>query len=245
VALREIIVDGRRFSIAYKILNPQAEHDLLFLHGWGSNKEVMELAFGRTLPEFRHIYLDLPGFGKSPNEVVLTTRDYARIVEAFLQAIGGRKDVVVGHSFGGKVATLLAPKLLVLLASAGIPRPKPWRVQAKIALFKLLKPFGGGWLRPLFVAQDAKGMDEVMYATFKGVVDEDFRSIFASYPGEALLVWGREDRATPLSSGEVIANLMAKARLVVLDGDHYFFLNQGDPIAQLIKERYEELSMPR
>ena len=38
----------------------------------GSNKEIMKQAFGKTLPHYKHIYLDMPGFGKSNNEMILT-----------------------------------------------------------------------------------------------------------------------------------------------------------------------------
>ncbi|MRJ02732.1 MAG: alpha/beta hydrolase [Epsilonproteobacteria bacterium] len=217
--------------------------DIIFLHGWGSNKEIMKGAFGNLLPEFRHVYIDLPGFGKSPNDKVLNSRKYAQIVDAFLDEVGVSKDIVVGHSFGGKVATLLEPRLLVLLSSAGIVCPKPWTIRMKIALFKMLKPFGGQKIRRFFVAEDAKNMGEAMYATFKNVVNEDFRNIFASYTREVLLFWGKGDMATPLKSGEIMRDIIPRSKLIVLDGDHYFFLHHSGEIAQKIKEHYGKLSM--
>ena len=52
-----------------------------------------------------------------------------------------------------------------------------------------------------------------MYQTFKNVVDEDFSKEFSSYTGKALLCWGNEDTATPLSSGEKIDELMQDPQL--------------------------------
>ena len=237
MALRTVVYEGREFPISYEIAGEGP--DILFLHGWGSDKEVMKSAFGR-MEGFRKIFIDMPGFGKSPNEAILTTKDYAKIVELFLQSIGAKKEIVVGHSFGGKVATLLEPRLLVLLSSAGIVEKKPLGIRAKIALFKLLKPLGGSKIRELFVSKDAKGMSQNMYETFKNVVDEDFEPVFADYGKEALLFWGRQDRVTSLESGRKIAALL-DAPIFELEGDHYFFLHHKDFIAEKIRETYEKL----
>ncbi|MCV6607500.1 MAG: alpha/beta hydrolase [Campylobacterales bacterium] len=133
--------DGE-FIINYEVLNPQIEKSIVFLHGWGSNKEIMKQSFGKVFQDFKHIYIDMPGFGKSPTGKILKTTDYKEIIEKFLKEISVVPDAIFGHSFGGKVATLLAPKNLVLLSSSGILEAKPLKVKAKIALFKLLKPFG-------------------------------------------------------------------------------------------------------
>lgn len=234
MARKEIHWQNNTFPIAYDICNPAAGHDMIVLHGWGSNKEIMQGAFAKRLPQFRHIYIDLPGFGKSPNPTVLTTEAYAAIVDTFLDTLGARKEVVVGHSFGGKVATLLQPDLLVLLSSAGIPTEKAWDVKLKIRLFKLFRHLGLGSLRRYFASDDAKAMPQNMYETFKNVVDEDFSDIFAAYPGPALLFWGKEDTATPLSSGETIAGLIEKSRFYPLEGDHFFFTTHAGTIADTI-----------
>ena len=237
MAKRSILYKNIEFPIAYEVIGNGK--DAIFLHGWGSNKEVMKSAFGK-MDGFRKLFIDMPGFGKSPNEAVLTTQDYANIVDRFLEEIGFDKEIIVGHSFGGKVATLLQPKLLVLLSSAGIVEKKPLSVRIKIALFKLLKPFGGAKIRELFVSKDAKGVSQNMYETFKNVVDEDFRPVFESYDKEAILFWGKEDRATSLKSGKEIARLL-DAKLYELDGDHYFFLRHPKFIERTIKESYEKL----
>ena len=240
LALKKFEIDGKKHAISYEIVNKDKRKDIIFLHGWGSDKALMMKAFSRYFGDFRHIYVDMPGFGKSPNEKILNSNDYATILDHFFKEIGAQKEIVVGHSFGGKVATLLGPGLLVLLSSAGILWPKPLKVRAKIALYKLLKPFGKNF-RHLFVSEDAKGMSETMYETFKRVVDEDFAPIFANYPGRALIVWGREDSPTPLKSGKKINELIKNSRLEVLEGDHYFFMDKGAIIEKLIKEEYERL----
>jgi pimeloyl-ACP methyl ester carboxylesterase len=226
------------FELSYEQLNPGAAKCILWLHGWGSNKELMKQAFGRTLPGWRHLYLDMPGFGRSPNDRFLTTGEYAEIVRLFLDDLGVEPAVIAGHSFGGKVATLLNPPCLVLLSSSGVPVPKPFSVRAKIALFKLLKPLGLGKLRSIFASQDVQGMNPGMYETFKRVVNEAFEENFAKVSGRALLFWGESDTATPLWTGERIAGLIPDAAFVPMKGDHYFFLDAAN--AAEIGRRIEE-----
>ncbi len=65
MASKEILYKEHTFKLAYELVNPTQERVLLVLHGWGSNKEIMKQAFGSTLTDFKHIYLDMPGFGTS------------------------------------------------------------------------------------------------------------------------------------------------------------------------------------
>jgi len=236
MASKRVIYKGETFDISYELVNPAAKTACLILHGWGSNKEIMKQAFGRRCGALKHIYVDMPGFGRSNNRMILTTVAYAQIMKLFLSELGVEPAVVMGHSFGGKVATLLAPPLLVLLSSAGILTEKPWSVKLKIATVKLLKPLGMKKIRALFAAPDVQGMSHEMYETFKNVVDEDFEAAFAQSQSKALLFWGKEDTATPLYTGEKIASLIPESQFYALDGDHFFFLKHADFIEQKIIE---------
>jgi len=242
MASKEITYKEQTFQLSYELVNPAKSEVLLVLHGWGSNKEIMKQAFGKLLPDYKHIYLDMPGFGKSSNEMILTTEDYAEIVQLFLESVKVKAKIAMGHSFGGKVATLLKTPCLVLLSSAGIVTEKPWSVKVKIATFKLLKPLGFTKIRQLFVAPDAQGMSHEMYETFKNVVDEDFEETFSASNSKALCFWGKEDTATPLYTGEKIAGLIADSQFYPLDGDHFFFLKHAAFIAQTITKQCEDIT---
>jgi pimeloyl-ACP methyl ester carboxylesterase len=217
-------VENKNFEIVYDIFNLDKEKNIIFLHGWGSNKEIMEV-FKDSLKDYKHIYIDMPGFGKSKTEEVLTTKLYAKIMDKFLYKLNIQKDIIVGHSFGGKVATLLNPNKLVLLSSAGILEEKSFKVKAKIKTFKILKSLGLTSFRKFFVADDAKQMSENMYQTFKNVVDEDFSEEFKKYKNKAFIFWGDKDTAVSVQSGEKMAKYL-NGEFYVLEGDHYFFLDK-------------------
>jgi len=238
MAVKSIQFKQHTFDISYEIVNPDAKVDIIILHGWGSNKNLMKQTFSPYMDGFRHIYIDLPGFGNSTCCCEMTTPDVARMVELFMIHINASKDIIVGHSFGGKVAVALDPKVLVLLSSAGIYVPKSLKIKAKIALFKTLKRVGLSKFRSLFIAEDAKELNEYMYQTFKNVVNEDFSDEFAKYEGKALVCWGKADTATPLSSGKKIDALIEDSTLEVYEGDHYFFMQNAENISQKIEDTF-------
>ena len=224
MAVKEVKYGGKIYRISYEIVNPANKDVALFLHGWGANKEIMKKAFGAYFKDFRHVYVDMPGFGASSMHGALATKDYAKIMKSFLDELGASPKIIFGHSFGGKVATLLNPEYLALLSSAGIVAKKPLWVRFKIALFKFLKLFGLGFLYKFFATKDVKGMSKTMYETLKNVVDEDFSSKFADFGGKAFIFWGEEDKATPLKSGERVSRLIKNSEFHALKGDHFFFL---------------------
>ena len=235
MASKSIVFDNKTFDISYEIINPKCKKDIIFLHGWGSNKDIMKNVFSLYLKDFRHIYIDLPGFGKSANEYELTTKEYGKITEEFLKLLKSNKEIIVGHSYGGKVATLLNPKNLVLLSSAGILEKKSFEVKIKIAFAKICNALGLNKLTKMFRSSDVKSMNEGMYATFKNVVNEDFSSFFSKYKNNALIFWGKEDIATSLESGKKIASLINSSTFISYDGDHYFFVKNAKDISERIE----------
>ncbi|WP_069632857.1 alpha/beta fold hydrolase [Campylobacter pinnipediorum] len=224
MASKTIKYSSKKYLISYEMLNPENEKIILFLHGWGASKEIMKKAFKDTFCDYKHIYVDMPGFGNSNIFSPLKTSDYSNIIREFVNSLPQKPDIILGHSFGGKVATLLNPKNLVLLSSAGIISKKPFLVRAKIRIFKILKFFGFGKFYRLFATKDISGMSVVMYETLKNVVDEDFSRKFKKFSNKAVIFWGENDRATPLKNGEFIHSIIKDSSFYPLSGDHFFFL---------------------
>lgn len=236
MAVKNLVVEDKIFELSYEIVNPTKTKDILFLHGWGSNKDVMKTAFSNYLKDFRHIYIDMPGFGKTQNSYVLTTSDYSKAVKEFLKSLNSNCIAIVGHSFGGKVATLLNPENLVLLSSAGILEQKSAKVKIKIFFAKLLNSLGLRNLTKTFRSKDVEKMSENMYSTFKNVVNEDFSSNFKAFLNNAFIFWGENDTATSLESGKKIAELIKKSSFTSYVGDHYFFLKYAQNISKRVED---------
>ena len=242
MAIREISYLAKTYKISYEIKNPDKEKSILIIHGWGANKEIMIKAFGSCLSEFKQIYIDLPGFGRSDIFYELDSIKYAKIVQVFLSSLKLKPDIIMGHSFGGKIATLLRPENLVLLSTAGIVEEKPFVVNFKIKLYKFLKIFGFAGLYKLFATKDVAGMSRVMYDTLKNVVDEDFREVFSKTKAKTLIFWGEGDKAVSLESGKTINRLIKNSEFFPLAGDHFFFLIHSKFISDTIENNFKNIS---
>lgn len=242
MAIREISYLAKTYKISYEIKNPDKEKSILIIHGWGANKEIMIKAFGSCLSEFRQIYIDLPGFGRSDIFYELDSIKYAKIIQVFLSSLKLKPDIIMGHSFGGKIATLLRPENLVLLSTAGIVEKKPFIVKFKIKLYKFLKIFGFAGLYKLFATKDVAGMSRVMYDTLKNVVDEDFIEVFSKTKAKTLIFWGEGDKAVSLESGKTINRLIKNSEFFPLAGDHFFFLIHAKFISDTIENNFKSIS---
>ena len=242
MAIREISYLAKTYKISYEIKNPDKERSILIIHGWGANKEIMIKAFGSCLNEFKQIYIDLPGFGRSDIFYELDSIKYAKIIQVFLSSLKLKPDIIMGHSFGGKIATLLRPENLVLLSTAGIVEEKPFIVKFKIKLYKFLKIFGFAGLYKLFATKDVAGMSRVMYDTLKNVVDEDFREVFSKTKAKTLIFWGEGDKAVSLESGKTINRLIKNSDFFPLAGDHFFFLIHSKFISDTIENNFKNIS---
>ncbi|MDU7692769.1 MAG: alpha/beta hydrolase [Helicobacter sp.] len=233
MALRQITALETTFEISYIADLKDAKKTIIFLHGWGSNKKLMQLSFGKYFKDFDHYYIDLPGFGESTNPKILNTKDYAKILQNFFKELDITPDLIVGHSFGGKIAALLDAEM-ILLSAAGIITKKSLKTRLKISLAKTLKKLKlpNNFLK----SSDADGLNNIMYETFKNVVNEDFSDIYKNFGKKASIFWGQNDFTTPISSGRKIAYLIKNSRFFELSGDHYFFIKQGDLIERLYKQ---------
>ncbi|MEN9561613.1 MAG: hypothetical protein RIQ56_886, partial [Candidatus Parcubacteria bacterium] len=126
----KIIIEG----LATEYLDEGEGPVVLMLHGWKDDMHTFDQIVPPLLSHYRVVRLDLPGFGGT--EIPKRTwqvSDYARFVDAFVQKLRIDVDVLIGHSFGGRVSIkgvgtgLLKPKKLVLIASAGIARKRKLR----------------------------------------------------------------------------------------------------------------------
>jgi pimeloyl-ACP methyl ester carboxylesterase len=92
---------GRLWGARYGTARPW----VLALHGWGRDHHD----FDDVLSGFDAVALDLPGHGVAPEPPeAWSTRQYAEWVAPVLHDLGGGPWVVLGHSFGARVAVHLA-----------------------------------------------------------------------------------------------------------------------------------------
>ena len=104
--------------------------DVVLLHGWGQNIEMMKpLADG--LEDFcRCTIIDLPGFGESSEPLEsLSIYEYTEVIEKLLKELNIVNPIIIGHSFGGRIAIIYASRnkteKIVLFGAPCIREYKP------------------------------------------------------------------------------------------------------------------------
>ena len=95
-------------------------YPVLNLHGWPVDHRIMkgcmELIF-ETRPNYKRIYFDLPGMGKTKGEDwIKGTDDYLKIIIEFIEKIIPNEHfIIVGESYGGYLARGLIKKMQNLI----------------------------------------------------------------------------------------------------------------------------------
>lgn len=213
---------------------------VLILEGWGTETAVYA-SVSKLLSEGYTVYtLDFPGFGKSeePKEA-WDVRRYADLVTAFISAVGLDRVSLVGHSFGGRVIFKLfetkppfGVDRIVLIDSAGVKPKDTFGKKCRRLKYKtgrrILEIFSPGKVeeyRMKYSSADYKAASPVMREVLKKTVSEDLTALFPRVTAPTLLIWGRNDTATPLSDGQYMEKTIPDAGLVVLEGGHYSFLD--------------------
>ena len=207
----------------------QGENAVVYLHGWGCDGSIFAPVVSK-LPCYKNYVVDFAGFGNSPPPADggYSVADYADELYEFLTEQGLSRVTLVGHSFGCRVALVLAathPQLverMLLVAPAALRRfsLKRW---CKVRRYKLKKFFAKLCRKPLpqnCGSEDYRNCSPVMQATFVKVVNEDLSRYAKRVRCPVLIVNGRADVATPLAHAKRLRRLIADCQLVEIDGDH-------------------------
>jgi pimeloyl-ACP methyl ester carboxylesterase len=196
-----------------------AGHDLLLLHGWGTDLTAFTPVHSHLETSFRVYSLDFPGFGQSdPPPSVWGTQEYADFVRQFLKEFHMTNPILIGHSFGGRISIRLAstesiPKV-ILVDSAGIRPRRSWTYYLKVSFYKSMKavvttlPIVKDHAEQILErfrrtsgSTDYQQTSGVMRGTFIKVVNEDLRHLLPKILAPTLLIWGENDEATPVADG--------------------------------------------
>lgn len=191
---------------------------VLALHGWGRTHRDFDAVLGADAPSgepaLDAIAIDLPGFGASPPPPEpWGSERYAHALVEVLEEMAPQV-VVLGHSFGGRVALSVAlarPEQVCALVLTGTPLvPIGARRRAPLAFraTRLLHRAGVVSDATMEAARDRHGSSD--YRAAHGVVRQVLVRVLSERYEAALdqlrcpvtLVWGTEDTTVPLAVAE-------------------------------------------
>lgn len=209
---------------------------VILMHGWGQNLEMMALISGDLAKDYRVYNLDLPGFGLSeepPSEY--TMEDYKNTLEEFIKEENIKNPILIGHSFGCRIAIKYASsndnlKAMVLTGAAGIRDKKTLLYHVKVKSYKLMKkfkdfPFLKHYVREMINnsgSEDYRNSSYIMKGVLKNAVNEDLQPLLEKVKVPVLLVFGSKDEATPLWMGKIMLEKIPQSKLLVYDGASHF-----------------------
>ncbi len=220
---------------------------VFFLHGWGGDKNAFKLANGHL--ENNLVFVSMPGFGESaPPERAYSIFDYAREVKELIVSLAkGKKSTIVCHSFGARVASIIAsecPKLiksLVIVDGAGL-RPrfslKKFIAKKKYKRLKRLVRLGKRDESKLdgYGSADYKALSGVMKETFVKVVNESLCAFYKKIRVPTLILWGEKDKETPLYMAKKMKRLIKGSELFIIKGaGHFSYLERPDIFVSALK----------
>lgn len=238
---------------------------LLLLHGWGVDSSTL-VPLAQKLSNSRNcVLIDLPGFGKSEEPPsAWSVDDYTDMIERFIADHFHQPVDLLVHSFGGRIALKLCARKssdklvdeVLITGGAGMKPKRSLSYYLKKYTAKVLKaPFmvlpepsrekALGKLRRthLWKSLGSSGyskLNGVMRGVFVKTVTDYLEPCLPKISHEILLVWGKDDPATPLYQGRRMEKGIKNAALVQIENaGHYAFLDQPGRFTAIARAFFE------
>lgn len=245
---KELILDN--LKINYYQSEGFNENALVFLHGWQSQALHLKNIFSNSN---NFIAIDLPGFGISeiPKEI-WSLKSYAGFLKDFLIKLNIKNPILVGHSFGGSIIIKYCAhggvvKKIILIAAAGIRKRRItiliYKIIAKIfkavfslPILNLIKERARKNFYKIIDSEDylnAGPLEE----SYKKIISEDLSEDLKKINTEAILIWGENDRDTPLKNGRLMSGLLKNSKLFIIkNAGHFPFLDQKEEFNKIFQK---------
>ncbi|HEV2764596.1 MAG TPA: alpha/beta fold hydrolase, partial [Pyrinomonadaceae bacterium] len=235
---KEAVVFGQKIKYVEAGSGPV----VVLLHGLGGNMSNWAFNTPALAQKFRVIVPDQVGFGQSDKPLVnYRVGTYVDFLDKFLAELKVERATLVGNSLGGWIAALYTLRhpakveRLVLVDAAGFAPPKEFDINALAGLNpstreEMKRLAGLVFFNPMFKsdaavdvllaqrlsAGDGYTIQSLVESIHRGEDMLDARLDRIKQP--TLILWGREDRLTPLArEGERFKREIAGSQLVVFD----------------------------
>ena len=224
----------------------QQKEVLVILPGWRHNSSDWGKVISQLDKNFEVFFIDFPGFGSVPPDPNLTT--IKEVVEwtkdRIEKELGNEKYVLCGHSFGGRIAGLIASenndlvKRLVLIASPNIYRPS-WKVRLIKVLSRMARPiksvFGSNFLNKLRSDDYLNALNNNLSPLYKDTITNDQTETLGNISVPTLLIACENDTSVPLSSIDEIYNLIPNSeKIVIKSAGHNIHLEKPELLSAKI-----------
>lgn len=187
---------------------------------------------------------DFKGFGNNCDMAYpYSLDDYIRDMQEYMYKHSIKKPHVVAHSFGGRVALKSASQdqnlfdKLVLTGCAGLKAKNTIKKRVKKVIFNTAKKFVSKDKLKRFYSADYLALNDVMKQSFIKIVSEHLDEVLGNIKNETLLVFGKNDKETPLYMAKRLHEGIEKSKLLIIENaGHFCFLDKPFKFNGEVKE---------
>lgn len=222
---------------------------LIVLPGWREKTETFNSLINILKEEIETYIIPLPGFNEKIDRPY-TFDDYLNYLEEKLKNF--ESFYLMGHSFGGALSMLYSlrnPQKIkkLILYNAAIVRERTFKKKIISFLVKIFKP-----LEKIFPQKIIFFLKKIFYRFIVKsydyfLVDENLKKTFANINQslkekakdlkvKTILLWGKNDKITPLTQALVLKNVIKNSKLITIEGSHSPHKENPQKFAKILKE---------
>lgn len=219
-------------GIVKKTKSNSLRSKIYILHGWTYDVSKWDKFISLLGKNHDVSMLKIPGLTAELSKV-FTIDDY---VEWLRKEIEKEKEVIlIGHSNGGRIASIFAVRYpekvskLVLIDSAGIYH-NDISLKLKRLVFKTIAKAGKKITKSKFLEtllykaareKDYKESSPLVKKTMENLIKFDVTPLLPNIKATTLIVWGENDKVTPLADGEKMNSLIHNSKIEIIKGTRH------------------------
>lgn len=224
----------------------KGETTILLLHGFGGSTWSWRKNINELAKDFTVFAIDIRGFGYTSRDPAAeySPRGYATHVSTFMDILGIRRPVIVGHSLGGEVALRIALQRpddvagLVLIDSTGLKKgfgdapevPPPFNTTlvrlatsenvvrtALNSAFYNTAAVNREMIRAYRDPLDVESAESGLLRMARSSAPMLTTSEIGRISQPTLIIWGRQDTWLPVSQGEELSRIIKGSQLIAYE----------------------------
>lgn len=208
---------------------------IILLHGWGQTKETYNKLIDELKDRYNVISIDLPGFGETEIGLPMDLDMVSDLIYKFVQMKNIINPIFLAHSYGARVIGVYASKYkvskLIIVSGAGIKQKVALKNRIKTKLYKAFKKHN---IILKTGSKDYINSDNVKRAMLVNAINTDLTKRLKLVEAPTLLIYGRDDKITPLSLGYKMKECIKYSELIIMENCCHFPYLEKPTIFNLI-----------
>ena len=209
----------------------KSKKKIYILHGWTYSTEKWKPFIDELKNRnIRVELLKIPGLTSSLDEV-WELGNYVEWLKDILDKDSG-KVILLGHSNGGRIALAFSEKYpekikkLFLIDSAGIYHNE-FSIKLKRIVFGIIERFGKKIIKSFSMKRllykfaredDYVKANPIVRKTMINLLKSDIKEIFLKIKIPTIIIWGEEDKITPISDAKLMNDKIINSKLNIISG---------------------------